>query len=79
MLRGLAKKLLSLCRAESRCSTDERVSGIRTMTFEKWIEEVSKTKIVQGEEAEHLHSRIFDKFGEEYEEEDPNRPPCTKH
>ena len=49
------------------------------MTFEKWVEEISKASIVRAEETEHFHSRIFEKFGEEYDEEDPKRPPVTKN
>ncbi len=65
---------------EAGCSIEESVAGILIMmTYEKWIEEVSKTNIVRIEETEHFRSRIFDKFGEEYDEEDPKCPPLAKN
>jgi len=41
------------------------------MTFEKWTEEISKAQIVRADDVKAVAFRLYDAFGEDYEEEDP--------
>ena len=57
---------------------EKLVEGVRTMTFEKWMEEILKPQIVQSEDTGFIGNPILDTFGEE-EEEEPGRPPLKKN
>ena len=43
------------------------------MTYEKWSEELSKAQIFKADDVKTVTFKLYDVFGEDYEEEDPKR------
>ncbi|OGP61083.1 MAG: hypothetical protein A2162_11860 [Deltaproteobacteria bacterium RBG_13_52_11b] len=53
--------------------------GYKTMTFEKWMDEISKGQILRIQEVRNLNNTVYDAFAEDDEEEEPKRPQLKKN
>jgi len=49
------------------------------MTFEKWMDEVSKAHVLRDDDVKSTAFIRYDVFGEEYEEEEPKSPQLKKN
>jgi hypothetical protein len=49
------------------------------MTFEKWMDEVSKAQILRNDDVRNVSFRTLDTFGEDNDEEEPKSPPAKKN
>ena len=52
--------------------------GKKTMTFEKWMDEISKGQLIRSQEIRTLDCTLYDAFDEDDEEEEPRHPPLKK-
>jgi len=49
------------------------------MTFEKWMDEISKGQEIRGPEIRRFDSTFYDAFDEDDEEEEPEHPHPRKN
>jgi hypothetical protein len=49
------------------------------MTFEKWMDEISKGQEIRGQEIRRLDCALYDGFDEDDEEEEPKHPHQRKN
>jgi hypothetical protein len=48
------------------------------MTFEKWMDEISKGQLIRSQEIRKLDCALYDAFDEDEEEEEPKRTQLKK-
>ncbi|MEI9476684.1 MAG: hypothetical protein WCO26_08920 [Deltaproteobacteria bacterium] len=49
------------------------------MTFEKWMDEISKGQLIRNQEIRNFNGALYDAFDEDGEGEEPKRPQLKKN